>query len=194
MKDTQVDDRKRSISVSGTAEQVRLAEWLAKELDKPGLTEPSSHSSAAAAHRYVAGADDVVGLFHIQNAKTTQDFQEFATMLRSLTETRRTFTVNAPKVIAMPGTGEQIRLSEWLINELDQPMQVPLASGGDPAVRAYTMSDPAPENPKLLPENDVRVFFFTHTASIQEFQEITTAIRSITETRRMFTPTPSARL
>jgi general secretion pathway protein D len=65
--------------------------------------------------------DNVVKVFYIKNATSTQEFQEIATAVRSLVEIRRVFTYNAQKAIVMRGTVDQIALAEKVVNDLDKP-------------------------------------------------------------------------
>src|ERR1700735_5601517 len=59
VKSASLDLEGRSMSIAGPTEEVHLAEWLVKELDKPGEALPAS-SSKPLAKQYVAGTDDTV--------------------------------------------------------------------------------------------------------------------------------------
>ena len=65
--------------------------------------------------------DQVVKVFYLQNATTTQELNEVATAIRSVVEARRLFTFNAQNAIIMRGTTDQVALVEKLINDLDKP-------------------------------------------------------------------------
>src|SRR5258708_27866030 len=93
-------------------------------------------------------------------------------MVRSIRDTRRMFTYNGPKAVAMRGTVDQAALAEWLFSELDKVVH-------DSAVHEYRMSGTA--------ENVVRVFYLPHSGTVQHFQEIATSIRTTTQIRRAFT-------
>ncbi len=65
--------------------------------------------------------DEVVRVFYISNATSVQEFQEIATVIRSLTEIRRVFTYNAQRALLVRGTVDQIALVEKLVSDLDKP-------------------------------------------------------------------------
>jgi hypothetical protein len=169
-----VDTAQRTLAMRGTAGQMALAEWLFHELDKPLNRRPDE-----AAHVYRLSVspegDDVVRVFYLANTPTIQQFQELVTQVRSIADIRRLYTYNAPKAVVVRGTAEQIGLAEWLFNQLDKPVN--LQAPGQPG--EY----------RLLSGGDdvVRVFYLTHTPTVQEFQEVCTLIRSITDIRRVFT-------
>jgi len=181
------DVDRRTISVGGTAEQVKLAEWLAKEVAPPADAPPSQQGNSATSE-YVAGDDDVVRMLYVNNAKTVQDFQEIVSMVRATAEIRLVFSLNSQNVIAARGPRELVRLAEWLVNEIDKPV-APFS----PASQGVAANPPAPEyrisgnfDKPAPPQNVVRVFYLTQTPTVQEFQEVVTLVRSITEVRRTF--------
>jgi general secretion pathway protein D len=65
--------------------------------------------------------DEVVKVFYINNTTSAQEFQEIATVIRSLTEIRRVFTYNAQRAMLVRGTRDQVALAEKLVNDLDRP-------------------------------------------------------------------------
>ena len=170
------DTEQKLLSVHGTAGQIALTEWLMNELDQPVGAQPGSGSDA---HKYLMAGDDpdsVVRVFFLKNAGTVQNLQEVATTVRSIAEIRRAFTYNAPGAIVFRGSAGQIALAEWLVNNLDIPANVP-----NSAKRQYPMAAGGD------PDNVVRVFYLTHTDTIQSFQELATVVRSIGGMRRLFT-------
>lgn len=100
----------RMITVRGTQQQVALAEWLVKELDQP-------NRQASPEYRVSADGDDIVRVFYVPGASSVQSLQETATLIRSTTMVRRLFTYNAPRAIALRGTGAQIAQAEQLLKE-----------------------------------------------------------------------------
>jgi hypothetical protein len=187
-----MDMAQGTLSVRGTAEQVELAEWLAKQIDKPADTQPS-RQVAPVAPEYVAGEDDVVRMLHVTSAKSVQEFQEFWTIVRGATEMRLVFGLNSQNRFAVRGTHEQVRLAEWLVNELDKtpppantvanPANQEVAAGANPPAPEYVISgNPEKSQP---PSNLVRVFYLTQTPTEKEFQEVVTMVRGITDCRRI---------
>ena len=59
--------------------------------------------------------DDVVSLFYLTDAATVQDFQEAATLVRTIADFRRAFTYNERRAYVVRGTAAQIGLAEWLL-------------------------------------------------------------------------------
>jgi hypothetical protein len=167
-----IDSERKSISVSGTASQVAIAEWLVTELDRQTLPE-----FATKEFRVPTKEDDVVRVFFAPHAATVQDFQELATTLRTVADIRRVFTYNTPRALAVRGTADQIAAAEFLIHELDQPADAKRTDS-----REYRMIDT-----DWRPEPVVRVFYLPYTSTVQQFQEIATMVRTIAETRRLFT-------
>ncbi|HEY9139560.1 MAG TPA: hypothetical protein VIN93_01630, partial [Bryobacteraceae bacterium] len=103
-------------SLSGTADQVALAEWLLNQLDRPA---PSSHEPAA--YDYQTGKrDSVVRVFRLAQIETTRDLQEIDTAIRTMAAVRVVIS-NAQRALVMRGTADSTAVAEWLVNELDQP-------------------------------------------------------------------------
>jgi hypothetical protein len=163
----------QTLVVRGSSGQIALAEWLVNNLDIPANTAGSSK------RQYVMASgdlDNVVRVFFLTHTETIQNLQEVATLVRTIGDMRRMFTYNAPRAIAVKGTPEQIGLAEWLINQLDQPVDV--ANSGK---REYTVPGPGD------PDNVVRVFSLAHAGTVQRLQEVATQVRVMTQARRVFT-------
>jgi type II secretory pathway component GspD/PulD (secretin) len=169
VRDLSLDSAQRSLTMRGTEGQVAMSEWLFHQLDQP--LGPLN----ATDHVYRAGSDDIVRVFYLANAGTVQALQEISTVVRSITEVRRAFTYNTPRVVVLRATADQIGAAEWLFRQLDQP------SG---AQRRTASTDA-----RGLPgagENAMRTFFPSSIKSLQDLQEIATVVRSVGEIRRAF--------
>jgi hypothetical protein len=103
-----------AIALRGTADQIAIAEWLFNDLDK-GSQNPGAHEL-----RLPGGGDDVLRVFYLTHARTSQQLQEIATQVRSMAEIRRLFIYNAPSAMALRGTASQIALADRLIKERDK--------------------------------------------------------------------------
>ncbi len=160
VRQTSYDAVQRTLEVSGTAGQLAVAEWLCNELDNP------SHGE----HRVSGGAGDVVRVFFLPYTPTPQRFQQVATLVRSIADIRRMFTINEPRAAAVRGTSSQMALAEWLFGEMDKPA----------APLEYRIPDGGADN-------IVRVFYLPRTLSMQDFQQAVTLVRTIAEIRRVFT-------
>jgi hypothetical protein len=164
------DNDQKSVTVHASVGQIAMAEWLFNELDTP-----AAQTAVSPEYRVPGSGDDVVRLFYIATAPSVQEFQEIATLVRTITNIRRVFTYNAPQALVVRGTAVQIGLAEWLVKELE-----PKAS---PAVAEYqVVPGDQPHD-----ENLVAVVYLTRTGTVQDFQKAATGIRSATNITRMFT-------
>jgi hypothetical protein len=166
------DDDQKSVTVRATPGQIAMAEWLFNELDTQTI-------QTSVPHQYlVSGStDDVIRLFYLTDTATVQDFQEAATVVRTIANFRRAFTYNEARGYVVRGTNEQIGLAEWLLKQL-QPATAP-----------------SPHEYRMPGSNDdvVHVLYLTHTGNVQNFQKTATAIREATKIQRVFTyNTPKA--
>jgi hypothetical protein len=169
------DENEKSLELRGTAGEVALADWLFHQLDRQHFDDPNNKS--AAVHEYIldSGVDNVVRIFYLTNTPTVQTFQQVATLIRTTADIRRVFTYNAPRALVVRGTVDQVALAAWLVDAIGQ------SPTGDSA--EYRM--PATSDPRG--ETVVHLFHIVHAASIQDFQEVATAIRTIADIRRVFT-------
>jgi hypothetical protein len=114
-------------------------------------------------------------VFYFAHTETRQNMQEIATMIRTIADIRQMKVDEAQRSLTLQGTGDQIALAGWLFSQLDQP-----ASGQPtPATLEYRLPGSG--------ENVVRLLYLTHNQTVQEFQEIATSARTITNMRRVFT-------
>ena len=97
------DTDQRTLTLRGTPTQIALAEWLFVELDRLSREDSATHEY------HLAGApDDMVRVFYLTAAKTIQDLQEVATLVRTIADIRWACTYNAPRAITLRGTaGEE---------------------------------------------------------------------------------------
>jgi hypothetical protein len=164
--------------VHGTTDQLALAEWLFTGLD---AVDPTPASPAIHEYRTPSSADNVARLFYLNRAQTVQEFQEFATLLRTIGDIRRVFTNNRGRILALRGTADQAAMADWLTNEVEKSAAAPHQHSV--SVQYLFPSDPAPR-PN---ENVMQVFYVSNAADIQSFQESATLIRTITDIRRVYT-------
>jgi hypothetical protein len=167
------DNAQKTLAVHGTAEQVELAGWLAKQLDQP-VDQPLKSSVAPASPQYNGPTgDDVVRILYLPHTATVQDFQEIANAARTVSEVRRVFTYNAARAMAIRDTADRVAMVDWIAGELDQRSS---------ATPGYTAPD------YLVGRNDsIRVYRVANAKSVQDFQEIANNMRTMAEIRRMFT-------
>lgn len=172
IKDASVDLARKTLTLNGTPEQVKLAQWIFGQFDAPDTA-----STAKREFQMPGAGESLVRLYFLKNAATGQDFQEIATCVRTVADIRRVFTYNAPRGLVLRGTADQLSLAEWLIGELDQPVASHTA-----AEHEYRMAGGFDHD-----EGTVRIFYLTHAPTTQAFQEVATATRTIADIRRVFT-------
>ena len=175
VRDVSTDNAQKTLTVLGTADQLALAGWLYKALDK------TPQSQDAAVQEYRAGGDDIVHLYYIANTETVQEFQEIANLVRTSTLIRNAFTYNAARALAVRGTGDQMGLADWLVTELNQPVQQSHSS----APHQYRI--PMSSTDAARYGDVVRVFYLPNTKTAQDFQEVANLVRATTNIRMAFT-------
>jgi len=158
-----------AIIMRGTPDQMALADWLFRELDRP----PAARQSGPHEYRHLDPREGFVRVFYFKQTADAMSLQEIATVIRSTGEIRRAFLYRSGGALVMYGTADQVRLAEWLFNELDQP------SGRMRATREYRMA--VGEDP------EVRVLYSSANGTAQEFQETAKTIRMKASLRRLFT-------
>jgi hypothetical protein len=112
-------------------------------------------------------------VFFLTYTATVQQFQEVATAIRTITDIREVSTDNDQKSLTVHATASQIAMAEWLFNELDSPL-------ARPAV-------PHEYRTPGTGDDVVRVFYVITAPTVQDFQEVSTLVRTISDMRRVFT-------
>jgi hypothetical protein len=104
----------QAIALRGTKSELAMAEWLFNVLDQPG-NEPVSGSFSA------TGADDVVQVFDLSQAKAGQDLPNVVSQIRSSTKNQYAFSFGSRSVMVLRGTAAEIAAAEHLVGQLNQP-------------------------------------------------------------------------
>jgi hypothetical protein len=175
------DEANRSMTVRAAFEigdRMALAEWLFNGMD---LASPVAANSAIHEFRLAGSGDNIVRLFYLNRGQTVQEFQELATLIRTVGDVRRVYTTNEGKILALRGTADQASLADWLTAELEKSAGKPRGHSVSGEYRLPTVPAPQPN------ENIIRVFYAGNAATIQSLQEAATLIRTMTDIRRVFT-------
>lgn len=115
-------------------------------------------------------------VFHFAHARTATSVVSIATAIRVVGEmTVKTSQDSPPSTLTVQGTPEQLAFANWLFVALDQPVGAP----ANAAVSEFTLAG--------VSDNIVRIYSMTNAETVQQFQEIATAIRTVAEIRRLFT-------
>lgn len=178
IKEMSVDFAGKTLTVKGTADQLKLAEWMFVGMDR---SVPLPDESAIHEYRLPEGTDNVVRMFYLDRGQTVQEFQEFATLLRTIAEIRRVFAYSDAKILTLRGTADQMSMADFFTSQLAKTSPAPRPHSVTPE---YLLpADPAPR-PN---ENVTRILFVANAATVQDFQEEATLLRTIADVRRVFT-------
>lgn len=126
---------------------------------------------AAAVLPMIAAAQTSKQTFPVIYSQSDQDVNEIFTAVRTIADVRGTLDA---RQFTVEGTTDQLRTAEWVLRQLDQPAGAPSASSVLAGIEDRYMEDTA------------RVFYLPKTLSPQEFNEIQTCVRTITDIRRVY--------
>ena len=155
IRDINVDPVQRSVSLHTTPSKIAMAEWLLEHLTKPT-------ADAKQEYRPVLSADDITRVFLVKR-EMPSELNEIAVIVRTIGGIPKLFVYPPSKALAVRGTEEQIVLSEWVINRLDQPTppqdsgihQLLLTGSEDEVLRMFYLSDTT--SPARLNEMGVQI-------------------------------------
>ncbi|HVO98460.1 MAG TPA: hypothetical protein VMT15_10360 [Bryobacteraceae bacterium] len=165
----------RALTIRGTADQVAAAAWMIQELDQPARAKRTDSAEYKMIDPENHG-ETQVRVIYAPFTSTVQQFQEVATLIRSIGRIRRVFTYNAAKAITVRGTADQVAGAAWMIHELGTPVDGRFSSP------VYHMDDLAGQGDEV-----VRIFYVKDAPTVQAFQQIATQVRMKTQMRRVFT-------
>ncbi len=154
------DVAEKAITVQGTAEQIALADCVILALDLPG--------PAAEPAQCTAPAGLSVRVLYARNAQSQQGLLEMLNAARMMSDDQQVSYAMSVKAIAVRGTPEQVAITEWVVQTLDQP-------GPLPAMSQY---------PGLEPEQ-VQIVNLANTQSAQRLMEVLNASRMISGLQRV---------
>lgn len=112
-----------------------------------------------------------------RNAATLEQYQEIATVIRTVAELREVRVIGNAGLLQFRGPSEMVATAVWLFSELDQP---PL-----PTLPAAPVEYQMPDDPAH--EHAVRIFRLAHASSRQSLQEAALILRQIGRVRRILT-------
>lgn len=173
----------RAIVARGTAGQIRTAEWLVNELDKPADRQPQTREdrlSSTHEYRLSGVTDEVVRAFYLRNTASPRDLTEVTTTMRTIADIRRAFQITNRRAMVLRGTAGQIALTEWLMTELDNDATAPS--------RAQPPQWAPPQEYRIPGDADdmVRVFHLTRAATDADLAAIATQIRVTARITKLF--------
>jgi hypothetical protein len=169
------NNQSASITVTGTATQLGLGEWLFHQLDQPAGAHPNSPA------QYVVpdgSSDPQVRVFYLANLSTPQGIQETVNVIRSTAEITKIIAYNGLHAIVVRSTPNGIGLAEWVVSRVDLPAGS-APPGPNPA--AFTYQPDSAHDYAVA----ARVCYLRNTRQPQDIQEIINSLRSITEIPRI---------
>jgi type II secretory pathway component GspD/PulD (secretin) len=107
-----VYNARKSVAMRGTSEQIALAEWLVKLLDRPA---PAAGTNE---YRLTKGPDNLVRVFYLPSSRTQQERLDVAVQVRSTTHMGRLFVYSPLGALAVRGTVGQVATAEKVIEEM----------------------------------------------------------------------------
>lgn len=120
-----------------------------------------------------ASAQDRDRTFFLTHTDNVQQFLEVVTTIRTITDIKQVSVDEPQKSVTVSAIPAQIAMAEWIFNELDSPAPQPLVRH---EYRAPGSIDDV-----------VGLFYVTTAPTVQDFQEVSTLVRTMTQIKRVFT-------
>ena len=179
-----VDSTAATVTVDGTPDEIATAGWIIHQLDRPASADPSLPSPGTNSEQYVIPGkrDDVIQVFHLNHVapKTPQAIQEILTVLRTVGDIQKIYNDTGLSDLVVHGTANELALTHFILDSLDvAPGTVTVAATPE---FHYAVTG--------LPNDIVRVFYLSHTATPQQMQEILTTLRTVISIQKVFNYTP----
>jgi hypothetical protein len=166
--------QRHALGLRGTAEQLDFAAWLlAQPSAQPASYVFPQRGDAKEQARIERGEfDNQVRVFRYLHAPDVQRFNEFQTLVRTITDIRRVYPFIEQRTIFLRATPDQVPMAMWLSAQLDKDLPAATKSISP----AYTTAD----------GDLVRIFHFDGTTTQAAFRDRATALRTATGIRRFY--------
>jgi hypothetical protein len=165
-------DNPRQFIIEGTPDQLRMAEWIVRQLDIPPDAAGTNDTLHGIADTH---GEDTARVFFLPPNLTPQQFNEVMTSVRTITDIRRVFGYSSRRAILARSSEEALDAADWLAAEMMRD-----SSTGE------LIFPKKPDTRLGADENHTRVFRYPRAATTQDFNEAMTAVRTLTDTRRVF--------
>jgi hypothetical protein len=165
-----MDANAKTLTVTGTSDQIALATWIFSTLDQPAPANRATQAFLAA-----GTTNDVVRVMYLTRPQTLASYQEIVNAVRTIPEVTKVFPYSGQFAIVMRGAASQTAMAEWLFHQLDLT-----AALQPPSLAAHQYATPGVTN------DQVQVLFFSHPWTTQRMQETVNALRTIPELPRVF--------
>jgi type II secretory pathway component GspD/PulD (secretin) len=150
------DPTLRTLTLSGSSDQVALGDWIFTGLEKPLGGQPSG-----AMEQYQFSPNETVRILRATNTLSPVQLQEIVNTMRALAEVVKLMPYASHQAVVLGGNPDRVALATWLFNTLDQPEQAT-----NPA--EYRTADGL-----------ARVFFL-HTQDAEKLHQILNVVRAST--------------
>ncbi len=189
------DEANSSFVLKSPANQLGLAEWLLRAMDKPAGWRPSAEEAQNLSTRQYElqpGGDRLEDRWPITrirylNTSNNRDSVEILTVVRVVAEIQRIFRFDPTGMVVFRDTPARADLGDWLISKLDVP--------ADGKALAEQQSNPQAEIFAIASGNGqsaddlVRVFYLDPALKLADILARTKNIRETTKTPRVFQKT-----
>jgi hypothetical protein len=165
-----VDIPTATLTFSGPAAGVNFAEWVLPQIDRAVGDE--------AVHEYLLPSGDIGRVNFVPNLQRPQDLQELLTILRTVADVQKIFTLSSNHAIILLGPDWQVAFAEWVIGQLDQPIQQ------KPDVSPHEFTVGGPDYRGM--GHGARLNFLSNMTSPQQGQELLTVLRTVGDIMKVF--------
>ena len=171
-----IDRAAATLTATGSADQIALAEWLVPRLDAP---PPGPQNYAVAGN-----PNDLVAVYPITQFKTPVDVQETLTTLRTALDVRYVYAITPAKIIALRGTENVIAMAMFLLPKLDH---APQAKQNGAA--SHFHSDVSVRGADTL-----STYGLSYCVGVRCTQEMITVLRTVLDLQKIYQVTAPAML
>jgi type II secretory pathway component GspD/PulD (secretin) len=114
-----------ALVLRGTADQMQLAAWIIRNLDKPSGVQSDAKPLEYTYNDSSPRPTTAVRMYRLAHSTTPQAMQELVNAIRSISEAQRVMVNNAVATITLRGTPAQAAMATWLVEELDRGPAAP---------------------------------------------------------------------
>ncbi len=182
VKQVSLDPAVSTITLSGTADQIAVAEWLVPKLDVA-----TGANVGPQKYFYGGNSNDVVYLAPLKNATQTTNLQEILTTLRTVADLQKIYQSTIPRILIMRSDPGHIAMAEFLTAQLDQPA----ASRQSAIIESFQPNLPGNFRDKNY---GVIVYGLANTPSSRDLQVILTSLRTVLDIQKIYQYTPAKML
>ena len=113
-------DANSSLLLRGSADQVELAAWIIRNLDRPAGVQNEPKPLEYTFNDSSPRPATAVRMYRLAHSTTPQSMQELVNAVRSIADVQRVMIDNAIATVTLRGTPAQASMATWLVQELDR--------------------------------------------------------------------------